>query len=817
MKSTFAQIILPLNLKGTFTYKVPAELAEKIEIGMRVLVPFGGKKIYTGIVFDLHDQEPDTFAPKEIINLLDDFPILPKEQISFWDWLSKYYLCNIGEIYRFAFPSSLKLESETYLKLKPGVTIDFQNLDVNEMYLIQALEVRQLINLTEIEAFIPKKEIVKTIKSLIDLQYIEVDEKIAEKYKAKEIAFLKINEEEVSSKSLAQILLLLKKAPKQQELFLLLLEQHTEDPEKTIKKSDIFEDGNFAHSQLKSLMEKNLVLEYYLQKDRLQTYEGEIEDLDSLTDAQLEAKTEIDKAFEEGKNVLLHGVTSSGKTHLYLDKIEETIEAGKNVLFLLPEIAITKQIVQRLEKKYGKQLGFYHQKLTDFERVEVWRRVRNNDLKILIGTRNALFLPYQNLGLIVVDEEHDSAYKPREVSPFFNAKDASQVLAKMYGANVILGSATPSVESYYLAKKEKLAYVFLGERFGKVKLPEFELINFKEEQDSKKIIGNFSLKLIEEIKKEVDRKKQTMILHNRRGYANVVECESCGYVNYCSNCDVVMTYHKFSNEMKCHYCGQKASKPNACPKCNSENLNVRGVGVEQIHEEMVKIFPEAEVDRMDVDSMRKKFAYEKLYEKLEDGETDILVGTQMISKGLDFENIELVAIPRADSMLYVQDFRAEERAFQLITQVSGRAGRISGEGKVLIQTYNPEHSVFQLIKENDPSKIYKHFLEERKKFLYPPFVKLIMIELKHRKEDKVNRASQFLGSILHKYLPPECILGPEKSPIGKLNLMYQYQILLKLPRGKNYSEYKNLILKSFEEFEEITAYQSIKKLIFVDF
>jgi primosomal protein N' (replication factor Y) len=436
---------------------------------MRVLIPFGGKKIYTGIVFELHDLAPENFEPKEIINLLDDSPILPKEQISFWKWLSEYYMGNLGEIYRFAFPSSLKLESETYLKLKPGAMVDFQNLDVNEMYLIQALEVRQLINLTEIEAFIPKKEIVKTIKSLIDLQYIEVDEKIAEKYKAKEIAFLKINEEEVSYKSLAQILLLLKKAPKQQELFLLLLEKHTEDPEKPIKKSEIFEDGNFAHSQLKSLLEKKLVLEYYLQKDRLKTYEGEIEDLDSLTEAQLKAKTEIDKAFDEGKNVLLHGVTSSGKTHLYLDQIEETIEAGKNVLFLLPEIAITKQIVQRLEKKYGKQLGFYHQKLTDFERVEVWRSVKNNDLKILIGTRNALFLPYQNLGLIIVDEEHDSAYKPREVSPFFNAKDAAQVFAKMYDAKVILGSATPSVESYNLAQKEKLAYVFFGRKIWKCK------------------------------------------------------------------------------------------------------------------------------------------------------------------------------------------------------------------------------------------------------------------------------------------------------------------------------------------------------------
>ena len=813
----FAQIILPLNLKGTFTYKVPDELVENLKIGMRVLVSFRGKKIYTGIVAEIHQNDPETFVPKEIISILDDSPILPLEQISFWSWISEYYMCNLGEIYRFAFPSSLKLESETYLKIKPNVKVDFENLDVNEMYLIQALEVRQLINVTEIEAFIPKKEIVKTIKSLIDLQYIEIDEKIAEKYRAKEIAYLRINDAELAGSSLPQILLSLKRSPKQQEMFLAILEKQTENPEKPIRKSEIFDDGNYSHAQLKSLIERNLVQEYFLQKDRLEAYQGEIEEIEKLTHDQLIAKKEIDEAFDEGRNVLLHGVTSSGKTHIYLEKIEEAVESGKNVLFLLPEISLTKQIVQRLEKKYGKQLGFYHQKLTDFERVEVWRRMKNNDIKILIGTRNALFLPFQNLGLIVIDEEHDSAYKPREVSPYFNAKDAAQILAKFYSANLILGSATPSVESYYLAKKEKLKYVLLAERFGNVKLPEFELINFKEEQDSKKIIGNFSLKLIDEIKKELEKKKQTMILHNRRGYANVVECETCGYVNYCSNCDVVMTYHKFSNEMKCHYCGQKASKPKTCPKCHSENLNERGVGVEQIHEEVSRLFPDSEVDRMDVDSMRKKFAYEKLYEKIEEGETDIIVGTQMISKGLDFDNIELVAIPRADSMLYVQDFRAEERAYQLITQVSGRAGRISGEGKVLIQTYNPQHSVFQLIKENHSEKIYQHFLEERKKFLYPPFVKLIMIELKHRKEDKVNRSAQFLGSILRKYLPEDCILGPEKSPIGKLNLMYQYQILLKLPRGKRYSELKNLVLQSFEEFDEITAYQSIKKMIFVDF
>lgn len=813
----YAQIVLPLNLKGSFTYKVPEELIPAIQPGMRVLVPFRGKKIYTGIVVELHDVEPESFVPREIISILDEFPILPKEQIDFWNWLSEYYLCNLGEIYRFAFPSSLKLESETYLKLKPNVTVDFENLDVNEMYLIQALEIRQLINLTDIEAFIPKKEIIKTINSLIDLQYIEIDEKISEKYKAKEIAYVKINEELLNNQDLTEILSKLNKAPKQKDLFLHILDQQTENPIGFIKKSTLFEDGYFGNSHFKALVDKNLVEEYYLQKDRLESYEGETEDIEELSETQKQANKEIEEAFNHHKNVLLHGVTSSGKTHIYLEKIEECVNSGKNVLFLLPEISLTKQITQRLEKKYGKKLGFYHQKLTDFERVEVWRRIKNNDIQILIGTRNALFLPFQNIGLIVVDEEHDSAYKPREVSPYFNAKDAALVLAGFYGAKVILGSATPSVESYYLAQKNKLQYVSLKERFGEVKLPEYELINFKEAQESKKTSGNFSLRLLEEIKKTLEDKNQTMILHNRRGYANVVECESCGYVNYCSNCDVVMTYHKAANEMKCHYCGQRASKPKTCPKCHSENLNERGVGVEQIHEEVSKLFPDYEVDRMDVDSMRKKFAYEKLYEKIEEGETDIIVGTQMISKGLDFDHIELVGIPKADSLLYVQDFRAEERAYQLITQVSGRAGRVSGKGKVLIQTYNPDHSVFQLIKMNEVAKIYEYFLQERQKFHYPPFTKLIMIELKHRREDKVNRASQFLGSVLRKYLPEDCVLGPEKAQIAKLNNLYQFQILLKLPRGKNYEKFKNLVLISLNEFDNITAYQSIKKDVFVDF
>ncbi len=812
-----AEIILPLNLKGTFTYKVPVEFREEIQPGMRVLVAFGGKKIYTGIVSHLHDNMPEAFAPKDIISLLDQSAILPTEQLQFWKWISEYYLCNIGEIYRFAFPSSLKLESETYLKLRPNVVVDFQDLDANEMFLIHALEVRQIINLKEIESFIPKKDVIKTVYSLIDLHYIEIDEAINEKYKIKEVAYIKISEDVLKDNQISVVFNQLKKSPKQSELFLHIMSIYSEDTDKPIKKADALEKGTFTTSHLKGLIEKNIVEEYYLQKDRINYYEGETEAIEDLTAVQQNAKLEIDKGFEEGKNVLLHGVTSSGKTHIFLQKIDEVVQSGQNVLIVLPEISLTKQIIQRLEKKYGTDLGFYHQKLTDFERVEVWRKVKNNELKVVIGTRNALFLPYKNLGLIVVDEEHDNAYKPREVSPYFNGRDAALYLSGLYEAKTILSSATPSVESYYLAKIDKLRYVFLGERYNNIALPKTELIDFKEATKTKTISGNYSLILQEEIKKVLEEKKQVMVLHNKRGYANVIECESCGDVMFCSNCDVVMTYHKAANEMKCHYCGHRAGKPIACAKCGSTSLNEKGVGVEQVHEEIVKMFPEAEVDRMDVDSMRKKFAYERLYEKIEERETDIIVGTQMISKGLDFDYIDLVAIPRADHMLYVQDFRAEEKAYQLITQVSGRAGRKSGKGKVLIQTFSPEHSVFQLIKNNDVSSIYTYFLEERKKFHYPPFTKLILIELKHRKEDKVNRASTFLGNILRKYLPEECIFGPEKSPIPRLNTYYQYQVLLKLPRGKNYKTYKEYILRSFEEFDEIQAYQSIKKTVFVDF
>jgi len=813
----FVQVILPLNLPGTFTYKVPEAFEAEIQPGQRVLVPFGGKKIYTAIVHKLLEQTPELAVVKEVISLLDQSPILPPEQLEFWDFLSSYYLVNLGEIYRFAFPGSLKLESQSYVKLTAQTEIDFENLDSNEMYLIQALEVRQLINVSEIEAFIAKKDIVKTINSLIDLKYIEIDERISEKYKAKEVLYLRLDPQYLQGEKLAQTLLELKRSKKQQTLFLTLAEQQTEAPEGLIRKSDLLKGTEFGQVQLKALIDKGIVQQYLLEKDRLESYQGELDAVEPLSSVQSEALSQLQSAYEEGSNALLHGVTGSGKTHLYLAMINQVLELGGRVLYLLPELSLAKQTIQRLEVKFGSKLGYYHSKLSDFEKVEVWKRVKNGSISLLIGTRAALFLPFESLGLIIVDEEHDQAYRPKGLQPYFSAREASLKLSQIYKAPVILGSATPSVESYYLASKGKLKRIELNERYKAVAMPTYHLIDFKEALDSKTVTGDYSAPVLSAMTQTLESKDQILVLHNRRGYANVLECESCGYVAYCSNCDVVMTYHKYSNELKCHYCGHKAAKPKSCPKCQSTSLNTKGVGVEQLYEQLIKLFPQHQTERMDVDSMRRKFAYERLYESIENQETDIVVGTQMISKGLDFDHIELVVLPRADHLLHLQDYRAEERAYQLITQIAGRAGRVSGQGLVLIQTYNPTHKVFERIQQTDSSALYTYFLEERKKFQYPPFTKTLLIELKHRREEKVSRAAQFLSSVLRKYLPADCVLGPEKSPIGKINLLYQFQILLKLPRGKNYQPYKDLIVQSLDEFDAVSGYKSVKKEIIVDF
>lgn len=813
----YANLILPLNLRGTFTYAIPPALEGEVQPGKRVLVPFGGKKIYTGIVLNLHQEAPADLTVKEVISVLDEKPLFTEGHLKFWSWLSDYYMANLGEIYRLAVPASLKLESETYLRMKPGAQPLLENLEINEVYLLQALEVRQVLNLSEIEAFLSKKEIVPTIKSLLDMQLIEIDEQITEPYRAKEVKYVSLADEKGVLQNLPGHLQQLGRAGKQKEILLHLAEHFNENPGIPLKKSALFEAVPGAGPAFNKLKEKGLVTEHLKTQDRVEVYLGELETAPALSPAQQKALEAVNDGISKGENVLLFGVTGSGKTHIYAEKIADTLAEGKSALLLVPEVSLAKQLANRLEKMYGEQFATYHPKLSDFEKVEVWQKVLKGQVKVVIGTRNALFLPLRDLGLIIVDEEHDAAYRPKEVSPFFQGKEAALMLGKFFSAPVILGSATPSVESYAMTQKGKLTLVRLEERFGKAAPPQFYIENVREALESKTMQGDFSPISLSAIQSALEDKKQVMVLHNRRGYSSVVECNTCGFVTYCSNCDVVMTYHKNAQELKCHYCGHRENVPQQCPRCRSASLDYRGVGVEQIFEQAEAAFPNARVERMDTDSMRKKFAYEQLYERIASGETDIIVGTQMISKGLDFDNVELVVVPRADQMLYVQDFRAQERAYQLLLQTAGRAGRVSTQGKMMIQASNPDNQIFQLLEKMEVEPLYDYFLHERKNFHYPPFSKIILLELTHRREDKVHNAAAYLASLLHLSLPTECILGPSKAPIPRLNLLYYYQIMLKLPKGTTYIYYKEKVSEALREFEKMKAYQSVKVKSFVDF
>ena len=815
MSFMYAHVILPLNLKGTFTYEIPEEFRASVFEGCRVLVAFGGTKIYTGLVFGISSTLKEDLCPKPIVSVLDKEPLLRTAHIQFYKWLSAYYQFSLGELYRFAFPSSLKLESETIVRPYAGAQIDWKILDSNEVYLMQALSVQSHISLKEIQAFIPKKHLIQTIRSLIELHYIEIDEKIGERYVPKEVVYLEVNSG--IKENLAHVLLNLKRAPKQQQLLLHILQLLEETRATRLKKSHVLKNNDFGQSHLKGLVEKGYIQELLVQIDRIETYDKELQQTPELSPQQQNALASITEGLASKMPVLLDGVTGSGKTHIYMELILDALHQDGNVLFLVPEIALAKQITQRLEKVVGSVLGFYHSKLTDFEKVEVWKKLRLNEIKVLIGTRQALLLPFPSLKLIIVDEEHDQAYRPREHAVNYNTRDAALMMGHMYNASVVLGSATPSLESYYLAQNGKIHYVELAVRYGQGALPSYIVHDYKKALEEKTTQGEFSNQTLKEMEHVVEQDNQVLVLHNRRGFANVVECGACGHVTYCSNCDVVMTYHKASNDLKCHYCGNKAAVPVKCPKCSSVQLITKGIGVEQIYEQVNQLFPQVEVRRMDVDAMRSKFAYEALFESLAQKETQILVGTQMISKGLDFDHIELVVVPRADQLLYVQDFRAEERAYQLLTQVGGRAGRVSGKGKVIIQTFNPTNPFFELLQKQKQHAIYQYLLAERKKFHYPPFTKIVFIELRHRREDKVQRASQYLGSLLQQFFHPATILGPEKSPIGRINLLYQYQIMLKFPRGKSYKKHKELLENAIDAFAQVEAYRSIKTKIIVDF
>lgn len=804
----FVNVIIPLTLEGVFTYHIPPEMTTEIFVGQRIVVPFGGKKLYTAIVESIHYTPPELYKTKPVYSVLENYPMVLPQQIEFWKWISEYYICSLGEVYRNAFPTALKLESETFIR-KSELDFSWNDLDEKETFVMQSLMSKSSTNLKELEAFLPKKYIITTLKNLYDKQLIEIDEQLIEKYKAKIVSYIQLNPELEDEEKMKTVLNSLTRAEKQREIFFqfIQLKQQRVSP---IEKKEVVQLSSPA--VVKALTDKNIFQEYQLQKDRIDLYDDDIEDSYDLSNAQNKAIQSIEKEFVKCSYVMLHGITSSGKTEIYFQLIEKNIQQKKNTLFLLPEISITLQLVNKIKKRFGDEVGVYHSKLSQNERVEVWQKTLNNEYKIIIGARSAIFLPFQNMGLFIVDEEHDSSYKQNDLKPYYNARDCVQILAKQFKAKVLFGSATPSMESYFNHSKGKIGWVELSERYGNSELPEIELVDLRKTNAS----ANISFDLKEKITESLQTKNQVILFHNRRGFSPVVECNHCGYSPTCPNCDVSLTYHKISSSLKCHYCGYTMAVPRVCPKCHEHSLETKGIGTQQIEEELNLLFPQAKIERMDVDTMRKKHAHEILYEKMQEGEIDILIGTQMITKGLDFGKVNLVGVIRADSMLNLPNFRAEEKTIQMLIQVSGRSGRRENKGKVIIQTFQPDNPLFLFVKEHQYNLAEEAIIAERKEFNYPPFFRIIDITFKHKKEEICQKASQIVKKYMEQFVQENRLMGETPGIIPRINNQYIYKVLIKNPVDKSFKSIKKQLKYAVKELQQMPNFKNVRVEIDVD-
>lgn len=810
----FIEVIVPLSLPKTFTYKVSEAEYTFIQKGMRIAVPFGKSKIYTALVIDLHQTPPALYEAKEIHQILDEKPIVNEFQIHHWFWIASYYMCNIGDVYRGALPSALLLESETIISQNKDFFVDETDLADDEFLIYEALQHQSSLKVQDVVDILNKKTVLPVIQKLINKNIISLQEEIHEEYKPKLIRYIRLNESYLAEEKLIALLDSLK-SEKRKSVVLQYFQLNAQE-KKPISVKQL--TGLSSSSVIKGLVEKGIFEEYYIQEDRVNFDRNKVDNELALSDAQQRAFDEIKKSFVAKEVTLLHGVTSSGKTEIYTKLIEEYIAQGKQVLYLLPEIALTTQLVSRLTAHFGNKVAVFHSKYSNNERVEVWNNVNQNSeaAQIVIGARSALFLPFNNLRLIIVDEEHEQTFKQQDPAPRYHARDAAIVLANTHQAKVLLGSATPSIETYYNANSGKFGLVSLTERFGKVQMPEIELVDLKDSYFRKKMKGHFSLKLIEHISEAFENGEQVILFQNRRGFSPVLECMSCGHVPQCPQCDVSLTYHKYKNQLRCHYCGHSMAKPTNCHVCSSVDLETKGFGTEQIEMELAELFPQKNIKRMDQDTTRGKYSFEKIIDGFKNREIDVLVGTQMLAKGLDFDNVSLVGIMNADTMLYHPDFRAFERSFQMMTQVAGRSGRAEKRGKVVIQTYNPLHNVIQQVTNNDYEGMYKEQLYERKIYYYPPFYRVIRLTLKHRDFEKLKEGSMWLYQVLQQNLTIP-VLGPEEPAISRIRNEYIRTIMIKIPGDAPLQGTKKTIQKILNSFDLVSQYRTIKVTVNVDF
>ncbi len=820
----YADVILPLAINQYYTYKVPETIRQYVKIGCRVTVVLGKHKIYTALIRYLHDRQPEDIEIREILSLLDEEPVVSDLHIRFWEWLSEYYMCTTGEVYNAAFPAGLKLESQTQIYLQEDNEEKFQ-LSATEQALLKRVTANPGITIDKLVEVLGKKDWMPSIKKMVEKGLLTTEEKLKTGYKPKIVQTIELTEDWQKESELQELLdKLEKKAPKQAVLvnaYLDLNIQENKLDKKSVDKDKLIKKARSTTAAMNSLIHKKIFRVKLRETSRISFTSGVRHELRELTTRQSEVCDKIRQLFKEKDVVLLHGVTSSGKTEIYIHLIHECIQQGKQVLYLLPEIALTAQIIQRLRNVFGDTVGVYHSKFSDSERVEVFRNIVGFEIEdspsfqIILGVRSSIFLPFKNIGLIIIDEEHEYSYKQFEPAPRYNARDAAIMLASMHKARVLMGTATPSFESYMNAIHGRYGLAELTDRFSDIKLPEIKIIDIREARRKKKMKSHFSPLLIDEIAKALRNNDQAILFQNRRGYSPYIECRDCGTVPLCKNCDVSLTYHKNSNLLKCHYCGFTIANPAHCNACGSPDLLTMGFGTEKIEDEIRIFFPEAKVARMDLDTTHTRKSYEKIIADFENRKVDILVGTQMISKGLDFDHVKVVGVLNADNMLNYPDFRSFERCYQLIAQVSGRAGRKNERGVVVLQTSDPAHTVIKHFKFNDYQGFFNEQVAERKTFLYPPYVRLVKLTLRHKKISLLNQAADKLAYELRSSLGNR-VVGPEFPLINRLYGYHQKCILVKLDRDKIFLDRKRLMLNAISHVNTSVDFKGIRIIADVD-
>ena len=814
----FVDVILPIPLEKLFTYSVSENTAMLLKKGMRVAVPFGKSKIYTALVLKIHSEPPKVYEAKEIHELIDTVPLVSSLQLDHWQWMAQYYMCTLGEVFRTAVPGAFLLESETLVLRNNEIEVDENTLTDQEFLVLEALEHQPSLKISDVSAILDKKTVLPLLNGMLQKKYILLKETLHEQYKPKQMRTVRLHDQFSSEEALAALLEELSRAPKQREVLLTLFQLQAEN-RKPIPAIDLQNKSGASSAVIKTLKEKGILEEQLFIIDRV-IYDGEDA---SSTGVQLSSFQEtclqqIKSTHAEKQVTLLHGVTASGKTEVYVKLIEEYLEKGEQVLYLLPEIALTTQLIDRLQIYFGEKVAVFHSKYSQNERVEVWNNVLNNASKaqIIIGARSSLFLPFSKLGLVIIDEEHENSFKQYDPAPRYHARDAAIVLATLHKAKVILGSATPSLESFYNVQNGKYGYAFMDQRYGGVQLPEIELVDIKEASRKKRMKGHFSERLIEEISATLALEEQVILFQNRRGYAPIVECTTCGHAPQCPNCDVSLTYHQAKKQLRCHYCGYHIVLEEQCMACGNATLDTKGFGTEQIEQELGTLFPDAKVGRMDLDTTRGKHAYEKIIQSFAQKEFDILVGTQMVTKGLDFRHVNLVGIMNADSLLNFPDFRAHERSYQMLTQVAGRAGRTEKRGIVLVQTYNPFHSILQQVVVGNYTAMYEEQMAQREEYHYPPINKIIKISFKHKDYNTLNEAATWFGKALRNVFGNQ-ILGPEFPPVARIRNQYIKQVLVKIPRKQSLKQTKNSIKRIENSFNAISWYRSVRVIYDVDY